>query len=58
MAVACDDVGVGVVSLEAGGMEVTKLTSSHKDFVRGLAWSSDTSLWSAAWDARVEEHTV
>ena len=58
MAVACDDVGVSVVSMEAGGMEVTQLASGHRDFVRGLAWSSDTSLWSAAWDSRVEEHTV
>ena len=39
-------------------MEVTQLASGHRDFVRGLAWSSDTSLWSAAWDSRVEEHTV
>jgi len=58
MAVACDDAEVGVVSLEAGGMEVTRLKSGHRDFVRGLAWSSDSSLWSAGWDTRVEQHTV
>ena len=58
MAVASDDVGVSVVSLEAGGMMVAKVESGHRDFVRGLAWSSDTSLWSASWDTRVEQHTV
>ena len=58
MAVACDDVEVAVVSLEAGGMEVSRVESGHKDFVRGLAWSSDTSLWSAGWDSRVEQYTV
>ena len=58
MAVASDDVGVSVVSLEAGGMSVTKVESGHRDFVRGLAWTSDTRLWSASWDTRVEQHTV
>ena len=58
MAVAGDDVEVSVVSLETGGMEVAKLESRHKDYVRGLAWSDDTSLWSAGWDARVDKYTV
>ena len=58
MAVASDDVGVSLVSLEAGGMSVTKVDSGHRDFVRGLAWTSDTGLWSASWDTRVELHTV
>ena len=58
MAVASDDVGVSVVSMEAGGMSVAKVESGHRDFVRGLAWTSDTRLWSASWDTRVEQHTV
>ncbi len=41
-------------------MQVTKVESDHRDFVRGLALISDTdtSLWSASWDTRVEQHTV
>ena len=50
MAVAVDDVKVGVVKVKEGQVEVEMVYSRHSDYVRGLAWSGSDNSYSAGWD--------
>ena len=58
MAVAEDDVKVGIISVKEGQLEVEKVDSQHTDYVRGLAWSGSDTLWSAGWDHKVVSRQV
>jgi len=58
LAVAEDDVKVGVVKVTKGQIEVEMVDSRHTDYVRGLAWSGSDTLWSAGWDHKVFSHQV
>ena len=58
LAVAEDDVKVGVVRVKEGQVEVEMVDSRHTDYVRGLAWSGPDTLWSAGWDHKVLKHQV
>lgn len=59
LAVTADDVVVKVVRLSKGRVEKDySSSSSHTDFVRGLAWDHQDNLWSAAWDKTVIKHSV
>jgi len=59
LAVAADDAVVKVVRLSKGHVETDySSSSSHTDFVRGLAWDQEDNLWSAAWDKTVVRHSV
>jgi len=50
LAVCYDDAMVDVVKLSEGKLEVEMRESKHRDFVRGLAWADNTTLWSVGWD--------
>ena len=58
LAVAEDDVKVGVVKVKEGQVEVEMVDSRHTDYVRGLAWSGSDTLWSAGWDHKVLRRKV
>ena len=58
LAVAEDDVKVGVVKVTKGQMEVEMVDTRHTDYVRGLAWSGSNTLWSAGWDHKVFSHQI
>jgi len=57
LAVAEDDVKVGIISVKEGQVIVEMVDSKHTDYVRGLAWSGFDTLWSAGWDHKVVSRT-
>jgi len=58
LAVAEDDVKVGVVRVKEGQVVVEMVDTRHTDYVRGLAWSGSDTLWSAGWDHKVVKHEM
>jgi len=58
LAVAGDDVTVGVVEVKEGQVVEVMVDTSHTDYVRGLAWSDTSTLWSAGWDHKVVSHNI
>jgi len=58
LAVAGDDVTVGVVEVKEGQVVEVMVDTSHTDYVRGLAWSHTSTLWSAGWDRKVVSHNI
>lgn len=58
-ALAGDDVTVSVLNVEGGEIKPLYSNQSHRDFVRGLAWSPvNGSLWSGGWDKQVLSHVI
>ena len=59
VAVAMDDAVVNVVKINGDNLEILmNKDTCHRDYVRGLAWSDPSTLWSAAWDHSVVKHKL
>jgi len=58
LAVCYEDVKVDVLKLSEGKMELELSETKHNDFVRGLAWRDDSSLWSAGWDQTLLKYNL
>jgi len=58
LAVSLNDVQIGLVKEVDGMLEKECIDTRHSDYVRGLAWSDDNTLWSAGWDHKVLTHSV
>jgi len=58
LAVCYDDVMVDVLKVTEGKMELELSETKHRDFVRGLAWRDDSTLWSAGWDQTVNRYNL
>ena len=58
LAVCYDDVMVDVVRLSEGKLEVELRETKHRDFVRGLAWADNDTVWSAGWDRAVHSYKL
>ena len=49
---------VDVVRLSEGKLEVELRETKHRDFVRGLAWADNDTVWSAGWDQAVHSYKL
>jgi len=58
LAIAGNDVTVGVVTVMDGLFKVEMKDERHTDYVRGLAWRSEEVLWSAGWDHKIYKHDL
>ena len=58
LVVCYDDAMVDVVKLSEGKLEVEVRESKHRDFVRGLAWADDSTLWSVGWDQKAYRYQL
>jgi len=58
-AIAGDDVTFHVIKVDQQNISKHYSNSSHKDFVRGLAWHPTTGvLWTSGWDRTVRQHQI
>lgn len=58
LASCADDTNVSVLEIGKSSMTCVYEDDSHSDFVRGLAWSTDSTLISCGWDKKVLKHDV
>ena len=58
LAVCYDDVMVDVLRISEGKLEVELRETKHRDFVRGLAWADNNTVWSAGWDQTVHSYKL
>ena len=58
LAVCYNDAMVDVVRLSEGKLEVELRETKHRDFVRGLAWADNDTVWSAGWDQAVYSYKL
>jgi len=56
--VAQDDAVVSVIRVKDQSLEIVLAETKHSDFVRGLAWSQDQTLWSVGWDKSVQTYKL
>ncbi|XP_075534056.1 methylosome protein WDR77-like isoform X1 [Dermacentor variabilis] len=58
LAVCADNPIVQVLDVSKMEDNITYRSEEHSDFVRGLCWTGEHVLLSAAWDGRVVQHSV
>lgn len=58
LAACADDSIVRVVDVSKAEDNIIYISEEHTEFVRGLCWTGEYVLLSAAWDGRVLQHSV
>ena len=58
LAVCYNDTMVDVVRISEGKLEVELRETKHSDFVRGLAWADNNTVWSGGWDQAVHSYKL
>ncbi|XP_012938902.1 methylosome protein 50 [Aplysia californica] len=53
-----EDCRTVVTSLQEDSLKQEYLDITHTDFVHGVAWSSDSELYTCGWDAKVLSHDL
>ncbi|KAL4232567.1 Methylosome protein 50 [Mactra antiquata] len=58
IATTSEDCTVMVVDISDGQPKQIYRSTSHSDFVQGVSWSGENTLYSCGWDARVISHNI
>ncbi|XP_013074672.2 methylosome protein 50-like isoform X2 [Biomphalaria glabrata] len=58
LASVSEDCKVVVCTTENETMKVIYSNTTHRDFVRGLTWSTESQLYTCAWDSRILLHDI
>lgn len=58
IATVSEDCTAMVVDISSDQPKQIYRSTSHKDFVQGVSWSGESTLFTCGWDARVFSHTV